>query len=293
MRKVWLLISALLFGMGAFCFSGIDVPHFKSARAQLPLTGAGAGAPQTNIFHPTDAGANLWMWYDASVSASLTLSGSNVTAWADQSSNSNNAGVGGGSPTYSSTGWDGSSQAAVSVSAGPYVVFGSVSGNQNASWTILLCSQGSLATGSNSQRIASIFDNSNDDDVDSTYLAFVAGDTGGLWYAYNNTPGTIPSGGASYDTNKTVLGWTFDGGGAGIQAYRNGSAVGSPVSASGVTPLGGSGFVKWAFGNGGVGLSSPWSGKYAEIVILKGQVLTSTQMQGIYNYFKAKWAGLP
>jgi hypothetical protein len=51
--------------------------------------------------------ANLVGWWDASVTASLTLSGSDVTSIADQSGNGKTlTAVGGGSPTYSATGFN-------------------------------------------------------------------------------------------------------------------------------------------------------------------------------------------
>src|SRR5580692_2640817 len=102
MRKTiltWLALCAALFG--AWQLSALDIPHFKSARierllvspahAQLTLTGGGCGAGTTcgsgGAWTPASLpGLVLWL----SASHGVSTSGSNLTAWADQSGNNYN-----------------------------------------------------------------------------------------------------------------------------------------------------------------------------------------------------------
>jgi hypothetical protein len=57
-------------------------------------------------FNPLTALTGLIIWADASVTASLTLSGSNITSIADQSGAGNNLAAGGGNVPYSATGFN-------------------------------------------------------------------------------------------------------------------------------------------------------------------------------------------
>jgi len=60
--------------------------------------------PAMRLFQAPDIGANLALWLDAADQSTLTLSGSNVTAWRDKSSNAYSfTGAAGGYPTYSNT----------------------------------------------------------------------------------------------------------------------------------------------------------------------------------------------
>lgn len=45
MRRFAPSIAAILLCLGVYCLNGIDIPHFKTAHAQVPMTGAGVGAP--------------------------------------------------------------------------------------------------------------------------------------------------------------------------------------------------------------------------------------------------------
>lgn len=64
----------------------------------------GAGTP----FVPEDLGAKLLAWWDAEDATTLTLSGSQIAAWADKvTATSLSQGIGGSRPLYNATGFNG------------------------------------------------------------------------------------------------------------------------------------------------------------------------------------------
>jgi hypothetical protein len=98
-------------------------------------------------------------WWDASVTASLTLSGSNISSAADQSGTGNDltsSGTGGSPPTYNATGFNSSHPTMTFSSAGTYLVkSGFAFGTGN---TLTVAFVGQFTSSSSSYgRIASYF----------------------------------------------------------------------------------------------------------------------------------------
>jgi hypothetical protein len=77
--------------------------------------------PVLRPFVPTDI-ANCALWLDAADPRTLTLSGSNVTAWADKSGLGNNASTSGTYPVYASNGLNGNGTIAMRSSNDYFVV---------------------------------------------------------------------------------------------------------------------------------------------------------------------------
>jgi hypothetical protein len=91
MRRFATSIAAILLCLGVYCLNGIDIPHFKTAQAQVPMTGAGLGAPAVAASYqgPCDAvtgcvAAYGLMAYDAAfngaaVNVCIEVAGSDTT----------------------------------------------------------------------------------------------------------------------------------------------------------------------------------------------------------------------
>jgi len=103
MRRILSLIATLLLCAGIFCLGGIDLPHFKTERAlaQVPMTGAGLGAPSSGGGIPTftaqTSGVNVSCGFvtTCSVTGLTVTSGFNIIGALFSNQSGSNASVSG------------------------------------------------------------------------------------------------------------------------------------------------------------------------------------------------------
>lgn len=215
-------------------------------------------------FDPVSLGGCA-LWLDAADARTLTLSGSNVTAWADKSGNGRNTSTFGVAPTFSNgavrfssnQGFSVNLTASSSVESG-FIVAGATATNDTISNTLLGSANGN---GGRQFRIPSAI---------QTIKQNVAG------VLFTGT--TLPS-----NTTQLV---EFVNDGTTLTHYWNGSVYGSASSVAydaGRTTSIGRRFEN-VTGDGG-----EWFTGYIQEVIVFSNALTTTQRQAVEGYLAWKW----
>jgi hypothetical protein len=269
-------------------------------------------ARYTSIFNPTPndklnikkviegsqvssiSGLSLWLKADAGVS----LSGSDVTAWADQSGNGFNANgnvTNGVNPTFVSNVKNGKpilrfgNNNAATVLRTAQTTFGNNGeftiftvhkyDNTNNTWAELI-SKGDLATEANSQfAISPRFISSNPSRSSFGVMGY-ANDTYG-WNWLNQEPAS---------TNWSIVCGTQSVTNNSQKYFVNGSLISESASVSAINQLN----IRIGIGNGGDDLN-PWSANYGGFkgdlaeVIFYNRALNSTERQAVENYLNNKY----
>jgi hypothetical protein len=231
----------------------------------------GGGTPST-IF-----GANLIVWTKADTG--VTLSGSNVTAWADQSGNGHDFGVENASPTFSGSGFNGLSGITFTTTQGLKTAGFNISSNVAGFFVV---GNFTTSTGANA-RILAYFDPIVAADYNSVahILALNNVSSGNIDCLQNSVSSTAMA--VTTGTN-VRLGLTFNGPTGNVNSYVNNGAP-TTTGGFGNNTLGGSGaFLDLGFSNAGSGV--PFTA--AEMVVVN-IVPSSGQLTSLDNYFKSKW----
>lgn len=221
-------------------------------------------------------GANLVAWYKADVG--LTLAGSAVTGWADQSGNSRNLTVYSGGPTYSATGFNG----------GPGVVLdnpnmdGFISSAFNiatrtASFFMVL----NVGSSGGDKRILAYSSNVVADYGNAISVLALNSNAGNSLNAYHNS--TASTAQTLTDNTNYRVGSIYDGPNTSLTTYVN-NVAGTPaapsndVLGSAATSL----FIGKNNDGSGAGLT------VAEIV-MTDSVASSGDRSSLDDYFQTKW----
>jgi len=242
----------------------------------MPKLGLGLSLPQTRVASapliPSD-GLSLWLKADAGI----TLSGANVTAWADQSGNGNNATSPTIAPTFVSS----------SINSKPAISF-----NNDSSW--MQVPQNSIGNSGNisifivlnyvsgavilNKGDAATFENTVWELTTNTGFGFVNNDGEDL--SWNTVP-------VSPATNTPLLLEGFSSAGVSQLAF-NETNSGDPSSANvGFNAI--SQYIGIGGGGDGGSAVSPLDARIAEIIIYNIQV-TSPERQQVEAYLMSKYA---
>lgn len=223
------------------------------------------------------------LWFDAADASSVTLSGSNVTAWRDKSGNARNI-----TPTTNAfqyvTAFNGSYPAISGVNTGGNGTIGS-----RSAFTL-----------SNPSTVFAVFQNTglNSGTTSFPYLFNAgSGSTRAYAYAYNQTttPGLfrISAGGANSDAATTVNTTTaqvysMQMGASSTLTYQNGTLASTSV-------ISGATLSSTTITIGGNTTANAWTGYFCEFILYNATLSTSERQQ-IEGYLAWKWglqASLP
>jgi hypothetical protein len=241
---------------------------YNSSASNYLIFGQGGNyIPPTppSTFNPTDL-SNLALWLRSDLG--ITLNGSNVSAWADQSGNGNNFSANSAGPLY--TGSDSS--------------FGgqpSLGGASNADWLIGPTTENIIGASSTAAEyfMAILPDNTSDHPIsqgfsDLTYFYF----SGQIYDSFYTTPRVnglssgVSSGSFVYNANSSGSNWN---------AFVNGSSIFSSTSQT-FNFINDINFT--LFG----ALSAIWQGKMAEIIVYS-RVLTSIERGQVNTYLSSRY----
>jgi hypothetical protein len=276
MARLFRILAALsvLIGLG-----------WSQAHAQVPMTGAGRGAPSSAA---TCASVlpGLVVNLDASVTASVHLSGSSVTQWDDQSGNGNNfvQATGARQPTFSATGFNATKPGVTVVAANAQFVQNTAVPFNSANLSIFAV----ITTTANSpinSGMVSFVGAGQADDFSNNASFVLSGDTSvvGVYKAVSNT---INDSSFSDTGGPDAFGAVFNG--TNGTAYKNFTA-GTPAAKVG------------AFGNTTANIAvgtRPWNGNtpsfdgtYAEVILTSG-VISGGTLTTLHTCLSTKW-GVP
>ncbi len=197
----------------------------------MSLTLLGAGNAGGSGYSPLTALTGVIGWWDTSVTASITLSGSNVTALADQSGVGNNLGNGGLGRTlpYSATGFNTSYPGIVATGGNGFLetpgAFAMGTGNTLTCWYV-----GTTLTGSSSTRgrILSYTHGGNLDwDAATRWCVTHNGTTTGVFFTRNGASSTTVTTTASPAGHRFIF--TVNSSGV-ITSYCDGTPVATTTS---------------------------------------------------------------
>jgi hypothetical protein len=226
---------------------------------------------------PTSLYATPFARLDASNSGSLTLSGSNVTSWADISGNGNTFGTVFGTPQYQATGFNGK----------PTVYFnGSASLATNSS-SIQFLSPGYTTfmvmyiTG-----VGMLLEHTVDANTGSFYWYANTGNSIDYTNSGQSSSANYSAGSGALTGSKSVAVYSYGGTHASHYVRWAKSNVGLSANSSqnpGFSTVSGKVYLMSRAGNNILA-----TGYVSELIIYKS-ILTTTQVQDIENYLYAKW----
>jgi hypothetical protein len=228
--------------------------------------------------------SGLKLWLDASVSGSITLSGSDVTQWDDQSGNGNNVvqATSARRPTYSATGFNGSKPGITCVAANSQFLRNTSIGFNSSTGYIFVVQTNSDSNPSNGGIICFVGSSAtNDFGFDQSFILAVNGSSPVKYRMTSNAYDDAQQ--TSTLNTPQVIGWIFNG--ASTTGYLDFSAdtAGTKSGALGNTTA------DIALG------SRPWNGNtpsfdgvFAEIVLGEG-VPSAGDLTSFHSYCQAKW----
>jgi hypothetical protein len=229
--------------------------------------------PVYRDFSPLDFDG-LSLWLDAADQNSLTLSGSNVTTWADKSG-TGGTGTASGTVTYVSNAVNGRPALSFTGVSNSYIR-GSVS---NTGTTFTCFAVATLNTGGNDQRILSLGAVGSVDYNSASYAAaIVRFGTSNAFYTYRNNSGTSTLN-VTYGT-PFLVGSLYDGTNKAL--FVNGSGTSNASTGS------------FAISNYQIGASFTeeatlnYNGYISEVLVFNS-ALTTTQRQEVEAYLARKW----
>lgn len=225
--------------------------------------------------------SNGEVWLDASDAATLTLSGLDVTAWADKFHGRNFVGASGSYPTLQTAGLNGLNTLDFSSD---WITFDAGSDTINmAAWTFICVAKDNALGGY--RRLASARSSDSTNDYQTPNVVF----------AYSNAVNGLIAVSNSYATpsiNNTV--WEIvqsSASSSGVTISRFGTTMSSGYNgAAGVMRYLriGAGCRDGGHPPGSGGTDERWAGSVAELVIYN-RVLNSTEIAGISTYLTNKW----
>lgn len=231
---------------------------------------------------------NLIAWYKAD--AGVTLSGTDVITWDDQSGNDYTltANLSGAKPQYSQTGFNSSYPGITTNGTTAYFKsdIGVVDFHANPQSVISIFAVLKYnAAASAARLLPSVWGNGNTgndhDSVNAAVVGYTQTET--EFYAYFG--GAPRDGGVVAVGNNYRLGSVFDG--ANHTIYVNNSSTPPPVTASDLA-LASPGHFGLAFGGAWISPSSIVNGTYAEVILFAGAP-DAAMRQAIDDYFTTKW----
>ena len=250
-------------------------------RAQVPMTGAGVGAPSSAVQNPSAIfGADLVAWYDAHTG--VTAPGGTLTGWADQSGNGRNiSSINGVAPTYSATGFNSrpgiTMLSATLISGGNYINGGTY--NIGGGNSVSLFFVGNITNAAANDRVAAYFDpTSGNDYADPNGFLFPNSSAANTINAYQNstpfnamtvTDGTNARFGMVINSTTGTL-------------YLNGASQSTTSISSTTFGTSSSTLFIGGRGNQTAGFTA------AEVVFVKAGA-TGTQVTNLDNWFKSNW----
>jgi hypothetical protein len=246
---------------------------FQALMAPVAASGGGGGG-----FSPLTGLTGLIGWWDASVYASLSLSGSNITAVADQSSAGNTITASAGWPVYSATGFNSKPAMLFAATGNSLQRAAFAFGTGNA--LTIFCVGEFTSSSSSYGRILSYCAAGDANDAASNasfLLSRESTTTDAVLYRNGNIAHAV----AGYSTNRRIIA-TISSSGV-MTIYIDGVATtGATLNAA----FGATGLL--ALGGVTGGSVSPMDGAIAEMGVATGYT-SATNVASLDSYLKAKW----
>ncbi len=245
------------------------------ARPQL-ISGRGAIDGGGGSLAPSGL-TGLIGWWDASVFASLSLTGSNITAVADQSGAGNTIITYNASPTYSATGFN--SKPAMVFTSSAALKKASFAFGTGSTLTAFFVGTYNNSTGAFGRAISYFAGGSNDADNNTSFLVARDNSNNNVTL-YRNANTAIRATGTPPTNFRCIA--TVDSSGV-MKMYINGvSTTGSTLN----TAFGASGPL--AIGMAAYAVTSWWEGAMGEVGLATG-FTNSTDVGRLDTYLQSKW----
>jgi len=255
-----------------------QVQAYLSQKWNIPLSFpivAIGNSPYNRIFQPVDIDGCV-LWLDAADQQSLTLSGTDVTAWADKSGNGNNA-TATGTPTLSTGGGFSSSYKTIYLDGSSWFL-GSVNISSTTSLTAFVVTSFGLSSSATSARVLGLASAGLPDWNNPLSSATFYQDYGtSNLSTYRN--GAYLS--AAVGQNTPVIGTcVYDG--TSNYLYKNGASQ-TPVASTGEFAIS-----IYGIGNQPIPSGETLNGYIGEVIVFNTG-LTSSQRQQVESYLAWKW----
>jgi hypothetical protein len=226
---------------------------------------------------------------DASKSASVHLSGSNVTQWDDQSGSGNNVvqATGARQQTYSATGFNGTKPGVTAVAANAQFLQNTAFPLNTTTMSIFIVLTFTGSDPLNSGLVSFVAAGQADDFGNSQSFGMVAPTgTGAAFKFVNSVYADQTNLTATTQNAPTTIGWVFDGSnGTGYLDFSGDTPAAITTTFGGTTGLLAFGTRPWN------GNTPSFDGTYAEIIITTS-ALSSGQRSALHTCLTAKW-GVP